>query len=60
MLSYMLPTEDKPPPGDSNQGNYRANKLQRSPKERASAVAKPVGGKVITISPKNTWTVRRK
>ncbi|XP_076248824.1 uncharacterized protein LOC143188445 isoform X2 [Calliopsis andreniformis] len=35
MLSYMLPTEDKPPPGDSNQAsNYRASKSQRSPRER--------------------------
>lgn len=51
MLSYMLPTEDKPPPGDSNQNNYRANKLQKSAKERPSIGSKPVG-KVITISPK--------
>lgn len=30
MLSYMLPTEDKPPPGESSQNNYRAVKLQKS------------------------------
>ncbi|XP_071579682.1 uncharacterized protein [Temnothorax nylanderi] len=33
MLSYMLPTEDKPPPGEpsSQQNNYRATgKLQKS------------------------------
>ncbi|OAD59614.1 hypothetical protein WN48_08722 [Eufriesea mexicana] len=51
MLSYMLPTEDKPPPGDSNQGNYRASKLQKSPRERPPIASKPAG-KVITVSPK--------
>ncbi|KAL6419551.1 hypothetical protein ACFW04_011334 [Cataglyphis niger] len=31
MLSYMLPTEDKPPPASSQQNNYRATgKLQKS------------------------------
>ncbi|XP_025157087.1 uncharacterized protein LOC105186931 [Harpegnathos saltator] len=30
MLSYMLPTEDKPPPGEASQNNYRAAKLQKS------------------------------
>lgn len=50
MLSYMLPTEDKPPPGDSSQGNFRANKLQKSPKERSFATRPP--GNVITVSPK--------
>ncbi|XP_032677256.1 uncharacterized protein LOC116846938 isoform X1 [Odontomachus brunneus] len=30
MLSYMLPTEDKPPPGEPSQNNYRAAKLQKS------------------------------
>lgn len=52
MLSYMLPTEDKPPPGDSNQGNYRASKLQKSPRGRPPIGTKPAGGKVITVSPK--------
>lgn len=47
----MLPTEDKPPPGDSNQGNYRASKLQKSPKERPPIATKSAG-KVITVSPK--------
>ncbi|XP_076764312.1 uncharacterized protein LOC143431445 isoform X3 [Xylocopa sonorina] len=51
MLSYMLPTEDKPPPGDSNQGNYRASELQRSPRERPPIASKPVG-KVVAVSPK--------
>ncbi|XP_076386014.1 uncharacterized protein LOC100880587 isoform X1 [Megachile rotundata] len=50
MLSYMLPTEDKPPPGDSSQGNFRASKLQKSPKERSFASRPP--GNVITVSPK--------
>lgn len=40
MLSYMLPTEDKPPPGDTNQANHRAGKLQKSPRERAHAATK--------------------
>lgn len=30
MLSYMLPTEDKPPPGEPSQNNYRSSKLQKS------------------------------
>ena len=51
MLSYMLPTEDKPPPGDSNQANYRASKLQKSLRERPPIASKPAG-KVITVSPK--------
>ncbi|XP_076546234.1 uncharacterized protein LOC117607535 isoform X2 [Osmia lignaria lignaria] len=51
MLSYMLPTEDKPPPGDSSQGNFRTNKLQKSPKERSFAT-RPPPGNVITVSPK--------
>lgn len=29
-MSYMLPTEDKPPPGEPSQNNYRAAKLQKS------------------------------
>ncbi|XP_060833105.1 uncharacterized protein LOC132916794 [Bombus pascuorum] len=51
MLSYMLPTEDKPPPGDSNQANYRASKLQKNLRERPPIATKPTG-KVITVSPK--------
>ncbi|XP_043248705.1 uncharacterized protein LOC122395318 [Colletes gigas] len=41
MLSYMLPTDDKPPPGDTNQANHRASKLQKSPRERTHLVSKP-------------------
>ncbi|KOC61520.1 hypothetical protein WH47_05124 [Habropoda laboriosa] len=52
MLSYMLPTEDKPPPGDSNQGNnYRASKLQKSRKDRPPIATRPPG-KVVPVSPK--------
>ncbi|CAL7933525.1 unnamed protein product [Xylocopa violacea] len=47
----MLPTEDKPPPGDSNQGNYRTSELQRSPRERPPIASKPAG-KVVAVSPK--------
>lgn len=50
MLSYMLPTEDKPPPGDSNQAsNYRASKSQRSPRERPHLASKHA----IAVSPRN-------
>ncbi|XP_017887938.1 uncharacterized protein LOC108629653 [Ceratina calcarata] len=51
MLSYMLPTEDKPPPGDSNQGGYRASKLQKSSRERPPIGSKPAG-KAVIVSPK--------
>ena len=53
MLSYMLPTEDKPPPGDSNQANYGAGKLQKSPRERPPIGSKPAG-KVVAVSPKKS------
>ncbi|XP_053970830.1 uncharacterized protein LOC128895206 [Hylaeus anthracinus] len=49
MLSYMLPTDDKPPPGDTNQANYRASKLQKSPRERPPLASKPA----IAVSPRN-------
>ncbi|KZC04761.1 hypothetical protein WN55_09560 [Dufourea novaeangliae] len=50
MLSYMLPTEDKPPPGDSNQANnHRAGKLQKSPRGRPHLATRPP----ITVSPRN-------
>ncbi|CAD1468761.1 unnamed protein product [Heterotrigona itama] len=53
MLSYMLPTEDKPPPGDSSQANYGASKLQKSPRERPPIGSKPAG-KVVAVSPKKS------
>ncbi|KAG7211169.1 hypothetical protein KM043_010491 [Ampulex compressa] len=49
MLSYMLPTEDKPPPADSSQEDYRSSKQQKSPSERL--VRKSTIG--FTSSPKN-------
>ncbi|XP_031827961.2 uncharacterized protein LOC116424984 [Nomia melanderi] len=49
MLSYMLPTDDKPPPGDTNQANHRAGKLQKSPRERAHLATKSG----IVVSPRS-------
>ncbi|XP_076682048.1 uncharacterized protein LOC143376071 isoform X2 [Andrena cerasifolii] len=51
MLSYMLPTEEKPPPGDSNQpSNYRASKSLKSPRERPPLAGKPPA---IAVSPRS-------
>lgn len=49
MLSYMLPTEDKPPPGDSNQASHRVSKLPKSPRERPHLASKSA----ITASPRS-------
>ncbi|XP_076286962.1 uncharacterized protein LOC143212242 isoform X3 [Lasioglossum baleicum] len=49
MLSYMLPTEDKPPPGDSNQTSHRVSKLPKSPRERPHLASKSA----ITVSPRS-------
>ncbi|XP_047356456.1 uncharacterized protein LOC124951701 [Vespa velutina] len=65
MLSYMLPTEDKPPPGEPNQnhqktqGNYRnASRIQKSPREqqptrqKTTAASSSITISVPTTSPK--------
>lgn len=65
MLSYMLPTEDKPPPGEPNQnhqktqGNYRnASRVQKSPREQQQPIrqkttaSSSINISVATTSPK--------
>lgn len=50
MLSYMLPTEDKPPPGEPSQNNYRAAKLQKSNAVASTSPRKCLDARTMIVS----------